>query len=84
MSDYKLTIYADPSGPVGHFSVEVTGPDINVPVYGKYPKDEKKTLGAAQDRRRRRAQDPGPIPDGQRPARPGQDRRCICRTSRVQ
>ena len=39
MSDYKLTVYADPTGPVGHFSVGITGPGINMPISGKYMRD---------------------------------------------
>ncbi len=40
MSEYELTIYADKQGPFGHFSVGVTGPDIDEPVSGKYLRDE--------------------------------------------
>ena len=40
MSDYKLTIYADKEGPFGHFSVGVSGPDIDEPLSGKYLRDE--------------------------------------------
>lgn len=29
MSDYNLTIYADPTGYVGHYFVGVVGTDIN-------------------------------------------------------
>lgn len=40
MSEYFLTIYADPNGPVGHFSVGVAGPDGTNAVFGKYPKQD--------------------------------------------
>ena len=30
MSDYSLVIYADPTGPTGHFSVGIQGTGFNV------------------------------------------------------
>lgn len=40
MTEYTMTVYADPNGPVGHFFVGVAGPNINMPVSGKYMRDE--------------------------------------------
>ena len=37
MSDYKMTVYADPKGPTGHFSVSVSGPGLEKKGSGKYP-----------------------------------------------
>jgi len=47
MSDYKMTVYADPKGPTGHFSVSVSGPGLEKKVSGKYPGqgDAKLLLG---------------------------------------
>jgi len=42
MNDYELILYADPKGPVGHFSVELMHRGESVlPVKGFYPKGEK-------------------------------------------
>ncbi len=40
MSDYKLTIYADPKKLTGHFSVGISGPGMNEKVYGRYARNE--------------------------------------------
>jgi len=37
MSEFKMTVYADPNGPTGHFSVSVSGPGWEKKVQGKYP-----------------------------------------------
>ncbi len=45
MSKYFLTIYADPEGPVGHFSVDVAGPGLDNQAWGKYARDGKLGIG---------------------------------------
>ncbi|MDA0998272.1 MAG: hypothetical protein O2944_08715, partial [Proteobacteria bacterium] len=43
MSDYKITVYADPDpeSPVGHFFVSVSGPGMEPTTLGRYSKGDK-------------------------------------------
>ncbi|MEQ8601816.1 MAG: hypothetical protein RIB45_00755 [Marivibrio sp.] len=47
---YVLKFYADPGGPVGHFSVRIQGPDGAVhDIVGKYPADADKPTSLSGD-----------------------------------